>query len=273
MAETFALVTPSYWRDLEQCRLLVESVDRWVPESVPHYLVVTRADRPLFEPMAGSRRKIIVVEDILPWWLIRLHVKSPIWLSLRTRPVKNWIVQQIVKFAVPAVVTEDVLYYADSDMFFVKPFDPAGQQRDGATPLFDETGQSGLIPDNMLWQNLSADLLGLPRLDEDDDNYVDQLVPMRRDLMLSMLARVEAATGKPWQVAIARLWRFSEYTLYGVYCQRVATEGGFVAGRQAAGEQLLGHRAARPSRARGDERCGRATPGRRDDIGEVAHAE
>ncbi len=123
--------------------------------------------------------------------------------------------------------------------------------------MFDETGQSGLIPDNMLWQNLSADLLGLPRLDEDDDNYVDQLVPMRRDLMLSMLARVEAATGKPWQVAIARLWRFSEYTLYGVYCQRVATEAALWRdGRLRVNN--LGHRAARPSRARGDERCGRA---------------
>ncbi len=143
MAETFALVTPSYWRDLEQCRLLVESVDRWVPESVPHYLVVTRADRPLFEPMAGSRRKIIVVEDILPWWLIRLHVKSPIWLSLRTRPVKNWIVQQIVKFAVPAVVTEDVLYYADSDMFFVKPFDPAGHSATARRRCLTRPGSPG----------------------------------------------------------------------------------------------------------------------------------
>src|ERR1700685_3066756 len=101
---SYALVTPSYWRDLSRCEMLVESVDRWVAPHVRHYLIIARRDLPLFKHMFNTRTRLIVVEDIIPRWLIRLPGLRRFWFSLKTLPVRNWILQQIVKFAVPAAV-------------------------------------------------------------------------------------------------------------------------------------------------------------------------
>lgn len=221
MGRTHALITPSYWRDFERFELLARSVDRWVTEDVVHYVVVARRDLPLFAPLANARRRIIVAEELLPRWLVRLPGRAPFWFSLRSRPVKNWILQQIVKLSVPGAVSEDVLYYADSDLFFTRAFDPVELEREGRSPLFVEEGQRGLIADNAVWQDVAASLLGLVPLGDDDNNYVGQLVPWDRRIALDMLAHVEAAHQRPWQLSVARCSRFSEYVLYGVYCDRV----------------------------------------------------
>lgn len=221
MSRTHALVTPTYWRDHEQFTLLARSVDRWVPEDVVHHVVVARRDLPLFAPLASPRRRILVAEDLLPRWLVRLPVRAPFWLSLRTRPVKNWILQQIVKLSVPGAVEEDVLYYADSDLFFTDRFDPADLDSDGSAPLFVETGQQGLIPGNDAWHDVAARLLGVPPEAVNDHNYVGQLVPWDRRVALDMLARVEQVHGRSWQQLVAGCSQFSEYVLYGVYVDRV----------------------------------------------------
>src|ERR1700759_5714735 len=159
---SYALVTPSYWRDLDRCKLLVESVQRWVTPDVRHYLLIASRDLHLFRPLLGSRTELVVVEDIIPRWLIRLPGMRRFWLSLRTRPVKNWILQQIVKLSIPKALQQDVLLYAASDMVFIRPYDPRHSERDGKVPLFDEDGQRGLIDTNDAWQAAASRLLGLP---------------------------------------------------------------------------------------------------------------
>lgn len=218
---SYALVTPSYWADVERCRFLVESVKRWVDRGVRHYLVIAHRDVPLFRTMLGSGTELIVVEDIIPSWLFRVPGVRHFWISLRTRPVKNWILQQIVKLSVPAAVDEDVLLYADSDMFFIAPFDPRTFERNGKVPLLLDTGQRGLIPSNDQWQAVAARLLGLPVEEECDINYVGQLIWWRRNNALAALRRVGDVTGKQWQRAIAPLSGFSEYILYGMYSHLV----------------------------------------------------
>jgi hypothetical protein len=216
----YALITPSYWMDVERCRFLVETVRRWVADDVHHYLVIARRDVALFKSMLGPRTELMVVEDIIPPWLFRVPGIRRFWLSLRTRPVKNWILQQIVKLSVPAAVDEEVLLYADSDMFFVDRFDPRSYERDGKVPLLLEPGQRGLIPSNQVWQATAARLLGLPE-EEDDINYIGQLIWWRRTNALAALRRVAEVTGTDWQCAIAPLSGFSEYILYGTFCHRV----------------------------------------------------
>jgi len=159
---SYALVTPSYWADVERCALLIESTEKWVNPRLRHYLVIARRDVPLFKPLLTSRTELLVVEDIIPRWLIRVPGIRHFWFSLRTRPVRNWILQQIVKLSVPAITTEDVLLYADSDMFFVAPYDPRSFERDGKVPLFVEPGQRGLIENNDRWQATASRLFGLP---------------------------------------------------------------------------------------------------------------
>jgi hypothetical protein len=218
---SYAMVTPSYWKDVERCRFLVETARSWVAPGVRHYLVIAHRDVPLFKSMLHSGVDMIVVEDIIPRWLFRVPGLRHFWLSLRTRPVKNWILQQIVKLSVPGAVSEDVLLYADSDMFFIDHFDPRSFERDGKVPLLFETGQRGLIPANDMWQITAATLLGIPPEEDFDVNYIGQLVWWRRENALGALRRVAETTGRDWQQAIAPLSGFAEYILYGIYSHRV----------------------------------------------------
>lgn len=220
-AITYALVTPSYWMDVERCRFLLETTERWVAPGVRHYLVIANRDLHLFRPMLNSRTTLIVVEDIIPGWLFRVPGLRRFWLSLRTRPVKNWIVQQIVKLAMPAAVPEDVLLYADSDMFFIAPFEPRDYERDGRVPLFAEPGQRGLLPAHDRWQVACAGLLGIEPESEFDINYIGQLIWWRRQNARAAVERVREVTGKAWQQAIAPLGGFSEYILYGLHSDKL----------------------------------------------------
>jgi hypothetical protein len=91
-----------------------------VVPGIGHYLVIDRRDVPLFRPLLNSRTELLVVEDLIPHWLFRVPGMRRFWISLQTRPVKNWVLQQIVELSVPAAIREDVLLYADSDMFFIR---------------------------------------------------------------------------------------------------------------------------------------------------------
>jgi endoglucanase len=218
---SYALVTPSYWKDVDRCALLVESVERFVVPGIRHYLVIDRRDVPLFRPLLNARSELLVVEDLIPRWLFRVSGIRRCWISLRTRPVKNWVLQQIVKLSVPAAIRDDVLLCADSDMFFVRPYDPRKFERDGMLPLTAEPGQRGLIPNNDRWQVIAAKLLGIPPQQDFDINYIGNLVCWRRTNALAMLQRIEALSGRQWQRSIAGVNSVAEYILYGVSVDRL----------------------------------------------------
>ena len=226
---SYALVTPSFGLDLDRCELLVESVARWATPSLRHYLVIDRRDVPLFSHLRSERTQILVVEDIVPGWLVRIPGVRRFWMSFRTRPVKNWILQQMVKLAIPSVVTEDVLLYTDSDTFFIAPYDPSVFERDGRVPLFVEHGQRGILDYNDRWHGQAAKLVGLPVETGYDTSFVGNVICWRRENALALQKQIERTTGKRWTQSIATLTAFSEYTLYGLYCQR------------ALGDEASGH--------------------------------
>lgn len=220
----YALVTPSFRLDLERCRLLTDSVERWVAPHVRHYLIVDRRDVQMFRPLVSARTELIVVEEIVPRWLFRVPGMRRFWFSLRTPPMKNWILQQMVKISVPSAVKEDVLLYTDSDTFFIAQFDPRSLERDGKVPLFVEPGQRGLIQNNDKWHDAAAGLLGLPQEHTYDTNYVGNVITWRRQTALTMRSRIEETTGRSWELALAPLSAFSEYILYGMYSHHVMKE-------------------------------------------------
>ncbi|VEG58011.1 Uncharacterised protein [Mycolicibacterium aurum] len=221
---SYALVTPSFRLDFDRCALLVESVERWAAPYLRHYLVVDRRDVPMFKPLESARTRILIVEDIVPNWLIRIPGVRRFWFSFRTRPVKNWILQQIVKISIPNAVDDDVLLYTDSDVFFVAPYDPRAYERDGRVPLFVETGQRGKIANNDRWHAIAARILGLPEEQEYDTNYIGNAICWRRDNVLSMQRRLESVGHRKWERTVAPLYRFSEYILYGLYVTEVLGE-------------------------------------------------
>jgi len=225
MTLRYALITPSFRLDLDRCALLTESVERWVAPHVKHYLVVDRRDVALFKPLVNSRTELVVVEDIVPPWVVRIPGIRRFWFSFRTRPLKNWILQQLVKLSMPRAITEDVLLYTDSDVFFCQSYDPSEYEKDGKVPLLCETGLRGLIPENAEWIEVASRLLGIPFDPSDTDfNFIGNAVCWRREHALALQERVSEVAGKRWELALAPLNRFSEYILYGIHTSRILRE-------------------------------------------------
>ena len=222
---TYALVTPSFGLDFERCRLLVDSVERFVPSAVRHYLVVDRRDVPLFEPLARSgRTEVLVVEDIVPSWIQRIPGVRRFWWSWRSVPIRNWILQQIVKLSVVNAISEEVLLFVDSDVLFTVPYDPRSAERAGKVPLFVETGRAGIVSFSDEWHGKVSELLGLPVEKDYDTNFVGNVICWRRENVLKLHQRVAEIAGKDWQLAIAPRKVFSEYILYGLFVTRLNME-------------------------------------------------
>ena len=216
MTPSLAFVTPSYPPDLERCALLVESLDRF-GAAFKHYIIVDRADMPAFAHLASARTILIEAESVIDQRFIRIPWKGSIWYNWRALPMRGWISQQVYKLAAVKVVPEDILVMTDSDTTFVRSFSVDDFLVDSKTGLLDVDYCAGMVP---AWTNVAVKLLGLehaPQL----RGHVGNLIAWRREHIAALHARIEAATGLPWQIAIARHRTFSEYVLYGVFLREV----------------------------------------------------
>jgi hypothetical protein len=232
-APRFAIVTPSYRGDVERCKLLCASIDHFVSGLSTHYLLVEDRDLPMFRPLAGPKRRVLAESELFPRWL----VSRPDPLSLGRRriwtgagalarglmPLRGWHTQQLRKLALPAVAGEEVLLYADSDSFFVRPYDLASQFSEGKARLLRKPG--GITADmaeHVGWTRHAAGLLGLemPALPADD--YIDNLPTWTRSNVQALKALIEARSGRHWISAVARQRSFSEMMIYGLHADRVA---------------------------------------------------
>ena len=225
-----ALITTSFRRDLERCRMLCESVDRFVHAGIPHYLLVDRRDVRLFEPLGDSRRRIIVVEDMLPRWLRRAPWSKRWWLSARTLPVRNWILQQIVKLSVCDHVDADAYAFVDSDVAFIRPFEVTHVLRGGNVRLF-RVPESGRGRRHLKWHRAAARLLGLPPRDYFGSDYIGNIITWRRDVLRQLQAHLAGRRWGGWQPRLCNTLDLSEYILYGIFAE-------FTLGTDAAGHYV-----------------------------------
>ncbi len=218
----FTLITPTYLPDLARAELLVESVQRCCP-GLPHHLIVDHRDLAHFRHLA-DRATIVTSEDLLPWWIHRLPGRRSIWVSLRSRPSRGWIVQQVLKIAAASQLAADVSIFCDSDVAFVRAFNPSLTiARDGTVGLLDVEFVNDEVRD---WTTVARKLLGVeeaaaPPHTSTARGYVGNLICWRRDNVLAMIARVEEVTGVDWRAALMRLPTFSEYVLYGTHIRAV----------------------------------------------------
>ena len=229
---TFALATPSYRGDLERCRLLCASIDRFVTGHAVHYLLVEDRDAPLFRDLEGPRRRILTESQLLPAWL--KSVPDPlsfgrrrVWtgigaLARGLPPLRGWHAQQLRKFAVAKTSGEDVILFADSDTLFVRPFDLASLEQAGKIRLYSKPGAitADMRERHVPWCENAATLLGLGEPSFPCPDYIN-MVSWRRAVVLDLLDHVERLSGRDWVSAIARQRRFSEYVIYGYYVERV----------------------------------------------------
>lgn len=214
---SFAIVTPTYLPDLARCELLVESLDRTVPE-VPHYLVVDRRDRPAFRHLAGRRRYLLESEALIGNWLWQMPGRKGLRLSMRAPPVRGWIFQQILKIASIDAIAERTLVFCDSDTAFFRRFDRNNLLVDGKMGLLDV----GFINDETRqWTATARSLLGLPDRSGGYRNHVGNMICWNRETVRAMQRTIEASKGMDWQVVLARTLRFSEYMIYGIFVREM----------------------------------------------------
>src|ERR1700674_2541985 len=98
------LLTPSRSKDLERFALLCDSIDACLTGYTRHYVIVNDDDVPLFEKYQSEKRVAVPVSRYLPKWLWAVppalrRSGRRVWVSLLSKPVHGWHVQQIAKIA------------------------------------------------------------------------------------------------------------------------------------------------------------------------------
>ncbi len=228
---TFAIITPSYAGDFERCRLLCDSIDRFVSGDATHHILIDPVDEVLFRPLEGLRRHIHTDASLLPSWLKGYNDPFArgrrIWtgtgaLMRGVPPLRGWHVQQLRKLAISRFIDADVLLFVDSDIVFLRPFAPESQMRGARARLFCRPGGLDVtLPQQVRWLRNAARVLDLPMPAMPAEDYINALVTWRRETALAMLAQIESVSGRDWVSAIARSRQFSEYLLYGLYATRM----------------------------------------------------
>ncbi|MBB3997026.1 DUF6492 family protein [Aureimonas pseudogalii] len=231
MSLQVALVTSSYRGDLERCRLLCDSIDRFATGFSRHYLLVEAADVALFRSFEGPHRRVVSERDLLPGWL--RPVPDPLrrgrrlWFSPFGPPLRGWHVQQLRRIAMAAAMEEDVLVSLDSDVVFVRPFD-AASLHDGTAVHFTRIPEARrpVLPHlravHDSWEARAAALLGIAETGRRIEfGYIATLIAWRRDTVREMLARIEAVRGRSAMRALAGSRALSECTIYGRFVDEV----------------------------------------------------
>jgi len=230
-AKRATLITKSFRGDFDACKILCESVDRFVPETILHQLIVPENDVALFSVLASSRRQIISESGgLLPRWFVKLPLPPPRWRALLrlprrdiyatpfSRPVRGWIAQQIMKIAAAHAAPTEIVLFCDSDSAFVRPFHLEHVLHGDKARLYQH-------PDpverqsHKLWHLAACELLNLPPDEYHGGDYIDALVLWRRSAVRKLTERLEAISGRDWRVTLARRQHFSEYILYGVFVE------------------------------------------------------
>ncbi len=223
-----AVITASYERDFERCRLLCDSLDGRLKGEWTHYILVEHRDVGRFSALAGTRRHIVDEREILPAWLKPFSDPSSlgrrrVWLSPFTPPLRGWHVQQLRRLGIGRILSEETLFSADSDVVLLREFDPAKLWRGAELRLYRrDFANTADMPDHIRWAKASNRLLtamadrGPPYHD-----YINTLIGWRTDTLKTLLDHIEHRHGTGWTRAVARTRAISECTIYGDYVDKV----------------------------------------------------
>jgi Family of unknown function (DUF6492) len=216
-----ALLTPSHSKDLERFALLCDSIDACLTGYTRHYVIVNDDDVPLFEKYQSEKRVVVPVSRYLPKWLwsvptALLRSRRRVWVSLLSKPVHGWHVQQIAKIAGVLDVPEERVCIIDSDNFFFRKFDIGRYAGAEKSPLYVDRGTiSADAPFHAIWLRNCDRLLGLPETSFPADDFVGNVLVWDKATVRAMAEAIQSATRNSWALALCRKRPFSEYLLYG----------------------------------------------------------
>lgn len=228
----FAFVTQSYSKDIRECELLCESMDRFAGPDVLHYIIVNDEDYDLFRSNpVFARRRIHRKGELMPRYMMRLpfgmlghhYLVSPF-----TIPVREWIVQQICKLAIFEIMPPEIeaVVNIDSECVFLRPFgidDISRLRPDGTREwmlykrIFEDE------PSHDEYCRVARSLLPLPAGPEPDSfcYMAHPVVFVRENLEALLSAIASRSLFHSWKLKLCNTYRFSEYYLYGLFCDYV----------------------------------------------------
>lgn len=204
----YAILTVGGGGDLESCRLLLDSAQRFVSGDFRQYWIVQGRDAGRFRPLAGARSEVLTVPSIVP-------------LGIRWR--MTWAPETartaILRLSAASAIEADAFLLASPGVVFVRPFDLASLEHNGRLRLYRAIGEARQFP-HILWHRAAARLLGLPVTDYLGSNYAGELITWRKDALGPLRERIEQITGKPWPRALLAAGEFSDTILHGVFAEQ-----------------------------------------------------
>jgi hypothetical protein len=235
---TLALVTPTYRNDLPLFADLHQSVLLHTDEPVKHYAVVPSDDAGLFTALTGPRciivpeeslysaryRSMSVLNSMLrPLPRVPSHARIAAINTKRPfRPIRGWVMQQVLKMELSRQLDADMVLLIDSDVELVRPLNEAMLRRGGRAMLYKRPGAVDInLPRHMQWHTVARRLLGLPPAQFPAPDYVTSFCVWEPAVLRAMLARIEQVTGQTWMDAITGQRTFSEWTLYGIFAEEM----------------------------------------------------
>ena len=217
---SFALVTKTYLGDIEPFSDLCKSIDQLMPDT-QHYVLIDHADAPAFAPFEGPKRTIIDCSQLLPQFREAHLLGRRFWQIGFARMVRGWIYQQIAKIAFVATMKEDAAVHLDSDVTLLQPITAEHIFPDGAVRLYHQPG-GGKGPRHLKWHKVAQKVLGLPQIGYVGSDYIGHIIPWSPDVVRAMIERIETTNRGNWIKVLTRHFRFSEYIIYGIFCDHIA---------------------------------------------------
>ena len=213
-------------RDIELFALLAESIDRFVPETVQHRVIVPAADMATFARFGTARRQIVPQENVLPFKVRKLPralgllspfvktLRRPLYLAPGFNLVRGWVLQQILKIEATRTSEADVVLHIDSDVFFVRPFETA-MVLPGGMPTFFRVPAQTLSSEHESWTAVADRILGIAPAVTRQGHYVENCIPWAPSVVRRMTDRIAQVHGRAWHEVLMRESSFSEYFIYG----------------------------------------------------------
>jgi hypothetical protein len=251
------IVTCSMRRDLPLFALLARSIDDCVASRARHRVIVPSGDIAAFAPFANARREIVAQEDVLPFRTLRLPavpdlvvplvpaLRRPLYLDAGLRPLRGWILQQLLKIEATRRAREPVVMHVDSDVAFFRSIPQDAVEADGRIRLF-RAGDRAAPPLQPHWADVAARLLGTPDAATCGWHYVENCVVWAPPVVQAMAERIEAVCGRSWHEALRRERSFSEYSLYGLFADLVLRDAPLTPGDIGPCRSWFGHGDAPP---------------------------
>lgn len=238
-APPLTVITPSYRNDYELVGDLCKSLDKFLRVPFKHLLIVPRSDLPLFSSLQSPNRVILAEEDLLRQYGFRKipfpkRIKIPGIIDLRIREqwycrgvgrINGWVIQQLLKLSAPSLTDSEHILFVDSDNVLFRPLEWEQFYREGKIKL-SRREMTPEMTSHLEWHANALALLGVKDFSGPKYNYIGNFIIWNRKAVLDLQQRVAALSGLPWQLAVARTKRVSEYILYGLYCEFVAADHG-----------------------------------------------